>query len=381
MADSNENPYITPLQNEAEILAEVERISRETGYGSLGSAITNSFYGINHRGLGNAAPLNTDVHGLTFFTKPCLNLSYDNIRFARVMTPLLSLNAETQQRAIRAYLDPRRALRENISSPYVDNNNPFIAILTNNLISCSGWPDIVMDTYTSKPGVMREEWSMADGPVRILRTFDLTANFRNIKGDPISLLFNTWLQYMGRVYSGEFDPYPDLLLENEIDYNTRIYRIVLDPTRQFVQKIAAVGASFPTVAPLGAAFNFTEDHPFIRDVDQISIQFRCMGVDYMDPITIKEFNDVVQTFNENMGDDKRAQRNKKLTLSERLFFNYRGYPRIDPYTNEFEIWVPNDVYNRELGNVNDGSKTATSAAQNVIDKAKAAKDRINKLFG
>lgn len=327
----------------------LNKVSKNSGLGEFESAITNTFYGLNYRGVGNAALNNTEQHGLTFFTRPCLNLSYDNIKMVRTFVPLLTESQISYQRAIRVLLDPRAAFEKNVTCPIIDHNNPFIAVLTNNLISLSGWPDLDVDVYTTKPGAMREEFSMIDGYPRILNAFDLTANFRNIKGDPITLLFNIWVMYAARVYRGDFNPYTEMILENTIDYNTRIYRLTLDPTRQYVQKIAATGASFPSASPIGAAFNFTEEQPFTREADQLSIRFRCMGAEYMDPILIREFNELVFGFNPGL--KNQARRNslyKKLTLQERIFFNYRGLPLINPDTNELEIYVDRVMYNNEL---------------------------------
>lgn len=327
---------------------ELSKISRSSGLGDFTSAITNTYYGINYRGVGNAAIYNNEQYGLTFFTRPFLNLTYDNLRANRTFVPLATNEELSVHRAIRTLLDPRGAWQRKITTPLIDHYNAFMPLLTNNLISLSGWPDLDIDTYTSKPGIVQEQVSFVDGNSRIHRTFDLTANFRNIKGDPISLLFNIWTKYSSLVYKGEMDPYIDMMLENRIDYNTRIYRLTLDPSRQYVQKIAACGAAFPTAAPLGTSFDFNEDQPFATQNGQISIPFKCMGVDYLDPITVLEFNRVTVMFNPSMEDGKREATYRKLTLSERQYFNYRGYPRIDPETYEFQVWINNDLYNYEL---------------------------------
>jgi hypothetical protein len=134
-----------------------------------------------------------------------------------------------------------------------------------------------------------------------------------------------------------------MIVENEIDYMTRIYRLVLDPTRTYVQKIANCGAAFPTAVPMGAAFNYTSDSPLANDNEQISIPFQCIGVEYNDPISIQEFNATVVYFNPEMDDGSRSQLFTKLSKSELALFNYQGYPRIAE-DNELEWWVSNDVY-------------------------------------
>ncbi len=330
---------------------EIDIVSRLNGLGSLTSAQSNNFYGINHRGSGNPVPINTDNYGLTFFTRPRLNLSYDNIANSRLLTPLLTDDTTSVQRAIRALLDPDAALdrRDPITSALVDPQQAFMPLLTNNLLSISGWPDIAVDAYTSKEGMYREAYSMIDSVANFWGTYDITASFRTIAGDPITLLFLVWLHYASKVYTGELVPYPDMIIENEIDYNTRIYRLVLDPSRQFVQKIAACGAAFPMNSPLGNAFSFASDGVYNKENDQLQIQFRCMGVDYLDPITIEEFNEVVCQFNTGMRDQARSLTYRKLTKDETYAFNYQGYPRINPLTNELEWWVDQYEYNQFFG--------------------------------
>lgn len=322
----------------------IDLISRHSGYGSLTQAAVNALRGINHRGLGNPIPYNTDNHGLTFFTRPNLNLSYDNLGSDRVLTPMLTDNQITYQRAIRTLLDPIGAFNRGVTTPLVDEKSPFLAILTNHLLSLSGWPDPVVNYYSAKDGPYKETWSMVDDVARNFGSFDLQASFRNIAGDPITLLINTWIRYAARVYDGTMMPYPECIAENEIDYQTAIYRLVLDPSRQYVQKIARTIA-FPTSSNLGAAFNYANDRPFNQDnAEQIQIPFHCIGVDYQDPILIQEFNDIVQLFNRQMTDDQRAYNFVKLKPGELSFFNYYGYPRIDPDTNEMEWWVTNEDY-------------------------------------
>ena len=105
----------------------------------------------------------------------------------------------------------------------VDENNGFIPILTNLITKCDGWPDTVIPTFTTKEGMRREQWGMADGSIDIYESWDMNTSFRNIRDEPLILLFDTWLKYMTYVYEDLMSPYMDFIAENEIDYNTRIY--------------------------------------------------------------------------------------------------------------------------------------------------------------
>ena len=342
-------------------------LSRLSGYGTLSEAATNAMSGINHRGVGNPTPYNTDNHGLTFFTRPRMNMSYDNIAMDRVLTPLLTDRKDSYQRAIRTLLDPDGAFRSTppVVSDLVDHKSPFIALLTNNLLSLNGWPDPGVAYYESKPGVAKEAWAMVDDVARNFSSFDLQASFRNIAGDPITLLFYAWIRYAARVYDGTLMPYPEMIIDNEIDYQTRIYRLVLDPSRQWVQKVAACGASFPYSTSLGAAFNFSSDTPFAQDnAQQISVPFHCTGAEYQDPILFREFNDLVAMFNTDMGDDRRRSVMKELSKDELAYFNYYGYPHIDIRTQRLSWWVDKADYARLLQNIKSATRPAVAPDRN-----------------
>lgn len=329
----------------------LDDVYSRTAVGNLSTAISDTFYGINHRKLPNSIPINKDDHGLTFFTRPRLNLTTDNLRQVRQFVPMLTNNATSIPRAIRALLDTDSEL-EGHSSPLIDPYQAFIPILTNNLITISGWPDIVAPIYTSKPGIYKEAHSHIDGVTFNYEAFSLQANFRNIQGDPITALFLTWVHYASLVFQGIVVPYPDMIIENEIDYQTRIYRLVLDPGRRFVQKIGACGAAFPFSVPMGTAFNVDTDQPYSRSNEQISISFQALGAMYQDDILVDEFNKTVSYQNTDMGgtDEERiANGLKKIEPGLYKTFNHFGYPRINPDTYELEWWMWKREYDELLG--------------------------------
>lgn len=338
----------------------IDDVSRTTGLGSMSDAYTNMLRGINHRGLGNPINANHDNSGIVFFTRPDLNLSYDNLATHRTLTPLATSNAPLSiQRYIRAVLDPKGARNRGVTTPLFDHRNPFIPLLTNNILSLSGWPDIAPETYTSKEGIRKETWSKIDGVYYIYNQFDLTANFRNIAGDPITTMFNVWLQYAVSVTLGEMVPYPENIVESRLDYNTRIYSFVLDPGRRFIQKAAITGASFPTTSPMGAAFNFVGDKTFVQSTEQINVQFNCTGAQYNDPIIFEEFNRLVANFNPQLTieeyDDTRVRirgqgKYFQLTRNSQGIDilkkgNYRGTPLIHPLTHELLWFVDTEEFN------------------------------------
>lgn len=307
-------------------------------------AIGSSFYGINHRQTAPAIPINKDFYGLAFFTRPYMNMSTQNLREVRKFAPLLSTNDRSLPRVIRCLLDHSQA-KQGITSPFVDPHQAFIAPLTNHLLSMAGWPDISVQTFQSPDGLYKEAYSFVDGNIaEDFQLYDITATFRNLPGDPITTFFYYWARYMAAVFEGILVPYPSMIFNNEIDYMTRIYRVILDSTKTKVQKIAATGASFPLNDPIGAAFNFESDRPINQSNDQITINFRCHGAQYLDDILIDEFNRTVEMFNPLMNSQVRRAHYTKVPIAALSVFNNTGYARIDPDTYELEWWVDNDQY-------------------------------------
>lgn len=324
------------------------KISMENALGSRDSIFHDVMYGINRRMRGDNVPANNDLQGLTFFTRPNLNLTYDNISQVRVMSHLLTDDPLTFQRAIRVLLDTTLSVQttgQKVLTDLVDEKLPYIAMLTNSIVSCSGWPDLSLNTYVSPEGMAKESWIMNDKIIEHYEQFTLTCSFQNMRGDPVSLLFLIWLTYMSAVYSEKMVPYPEVLVDNEIDYMTRVYRLVLDKTGTKVQKWAACGAGFPTGGNFGAAFNFSRDSLFTTELDQIQIPFSCVGAMYNDPIVLEEFNLTTCAFNDELLDSVNGSSNTYVPIpgSELKLFNYRGYPIVDLKTNTLLWYIHRQV--------------------------------------
>jgi len=324
-----------------------------SNFGSLERAIGNNLYGIRTQPGYGVVPSASDSQGFTFFTRPQLNLQSDNLRLDRLFYPLLSGNELSIQRYVRTLLDPRLVVGYNrsgikvpgISSPLLDNDMAFISIMSNNLVSISGFPDIALPTYTSKEGLYKESQSMGDGITSVYNSYDVDATFRNTIGDTIIYSMYIWVTYISMVFQGRLSPYPDFILENEIDYNTRIYRVVLDKNRNTVKKIFATGASFPITVPTGAFADYSNDQPLTQVNKEFTIRFKCDGFISFDDILIYEFNKAVGIFNPGMRDGQRNTAMVKVPMSLRAVFDNKLYPRINPDNLELEWWAKTEVFN------------------------------------
>ena len=327
---------------------------QSTPIGSVNSSITNNIYGINHRQVRALIPTNKEVYGFTFFVKPQLNLQSNNIKNLRLLYPLLNNNKLSIQTVARCTLDPRTISGYSIKQGVyvepplncilVDPLQAFIPILTNDIVSISGGQDLALPTFTSKEGLYGQVYSQVDGIARYYGVYDIDATFTNMKGDVIFYLFYTWLHYQANVFEGRLLPYPDFNIANEIDYMTRIYRIILDKTKTTVTKIFATGVCYPYTLPMGQFFDFNIDRPYNEQVKDITIRFKCLGFESVDDILIFEFNETVCQFNPGMRDQYRNEFMTKIDNYTGTIFNNRGYPRIDPNNYNFEWFVFNNLY-------------------------------------
>lgn len=355
------NQLVNVSPEKQEIRDLIDLTSRYNGYGELSRAYTNTLMGFDHRFAGIPVPVNTDSRGMIFFTRPRMNLSYDNIMRDRTLMFMAGEDKNSLGRAIRSWLDPIASRgtyaaagynedngRPKVESNLVDDRSPFIPVLSNALLSMGGWPDIVAEYFSSDQGIRKEQFFYYDGPRRYYGEYDLTCSWRNLPGDPITSLLQAWIMYGMNVLSGNMLPYPNAIVEREIDYNTRIYHFILDPSRRFIQKAAACGAAAPISAGIAAAFNFSSDQPYAQDnMRQISAPFHCVGVDYNDPIIFDEFNRLQAHYNPDMATiNSRETYLVKVPYNELNLFNNYGYPYIDPLSLELQWWVYKPHYDR-----------------------------------
>ena len=333
----------------------VDQIHRSLGLGGISTQTYSVLNGIRVAGGTLPVPPNTDVQGITFFTRPCLNLSYHNVTAIRTLAFLADRTPDSMACAVRCMLNPPNYDRyisgtpdvagygDDSRSDIIDDRNPFIPLLSNTLLSLSGWRDYAPDVWDSKESFSKSQVSWVQSNLRDYSTFELTAVFANIEGDPISALFTVWLEYATAVSEGSMLPFPINIVENRVDYQTRIYELITDRSGRFLQHIASTGASFPMAVPRGAALNFNREQPITTANDKISIPFKCMGAIYDDPITVQMFNRSVWLSNPDMHPDSIAEKMVKIQFDNLKLFDNKCYPRIAD-SLEIEWWATQAVY-------------------------------------
>lgn len=320
---------------------------------------------------------NKDKVGFIFFTRPQLNLQQSNIANMTKLYPLLTTSATSMQTQIRALLDPRlqtpfsmdaggtELFNESVmkqlayatkplAANFVDPYNPFLTILSNTCISVSGFPDITAETFSSKAGLHKEQYVQYDDTTKTLMPIDLSCTFRNVEGDPVSYLHYVWMTYGSAVFEGLMMPYIDYLAQNWIDYQTRIWRLIMDKDNRVVKKIAATLPAIPVSLPMGSFFDFNIETPYNLQNKEINIRFKAMGIEYMDDKLIREFNETILIFNPNMYPEGNPDRGVyprdnymvKVPHNEINIFSHKSYPWINEDTYELEWYTPIAVYKR-----------------------------------
>lgn len=364
----------------------VDKIARTSGTSTFKNAIGNMFSGIDARGMGSPYQKNTDGMGLVFFTRPDLNLSYDNISGNRVLAPMVrdapsgtdEVLDSSMHRAIKLMLSPRLTFNGMNTTNLINVQSPFMDIVGNLLQSLSGWNDISLDSYVSPEGMRKESWSMMDSVAEVNGVFNLTASFANVEGDPITNIFHYWSLYMGLVYTGEIVPWPDNIITNTKDYETRIWRLVLDKNQKYVRKIASCFA-YPKATPIGLNLNYNRENKFATDNDQVSLPFECQGAEYNDPILYEEFNNTVLLFNNKMKPENRSQYMTLLKSDEVGFFNFKAVPWIDVLTLELQWWVTNEDYQRLVELMKDDTPFGLSRDAGYLGSVDPNEDYVNNM--
>lgn len=274
-----------------------ESASQGAGAGSFYGQYQSVLRGIDRFGY-NPLPMNSELTGLTFITRPKLNLSTSSLRQDRTLASLDTTDGTSIAFMIRCLLDTAFGSREDMSgtahsSPLLDQRNPFIPVLTNCIRGMSGWPDPVLDTETTDGGFHSEDLTFAKGSDRLSRSYDLTLTFREIQGGIILALLYIWIKFIDLVTKGNVVAYAEDIYEHRLCYTCSIYRFVLDPSTRVITKWAKATGCFPKSVPLGAAFNINEGEAIISSMASYSVPFQVNKIEYMDPIIFSDFNRLV----------------------------------------------------------------------------------------
>lgn len=339
--------------------------------GSVDRAIANALFGINHRNTGNLVPSNRDQQGYVFVVRPQLNMQKENLSNVRKLYPLLSDKSWSVDRFVRCTLDPRiqvgysfntkpvspenRAYYDSIglhpnsvpaiNCDLVDSRQCFIPLISNMVEKISGWPEAQVPTMSFEPGLFREKYVAVDGMMDDYSEYDIDFAFKGMKGNVLLYLLYIWTYYPTLLIGGQVARYPDYRSENRLDYTTRIWRLTMDESNETVSMLTASGASFWVTTSVAAFADYDRSTAVLNPAKEFTIRCKCMGFQYFDPILVQEFNTTVTQFNSEMGDGLRDTEMIKVPKTWLRYFNFRGYPRINPSNMALEWYIDKTYFN------------------------------------
>ena len=345
----NNAPFYPYKENDEEQNLFLRRASAN-GIGDLDIALGAAVRNINIRSQTALVPQNKEQTGLVLFTKPNCYLHDVACATDRMLSVLMTTNPSSYHSIIRASLDPTGHREDQLdgSPPYVncdlvDPDSIFIPLLTNTCLELTGWPDPILDTSDSTPGRRQEVYGYTDGIFRIHGKFTLTGVFKNIPRDPVRQMLDVWCLYQSNIARGKTFPSLKSIVKRRVNYQTRIWRIVLDDTRQIVTRIGCAHGARPVVTDIGRVFDYSSERP-ITEASNVTTQFICYGAEYNDPILIHEFNLTSTWFCQGLRHkERRDVEYVKLKPEEWQIFG-GAYPLIDEDTNEMQWWVTKERY-------------------------------------
>lgn len=327
----------------------VGSISRGSGRGNVSASYHNVFKGKNWTGGIPYLEQPRDKLGCCFISRTDLLLSRENIKGHRFMEPLINPNYTSSGRALAAILDPRGS-RNGRASPLMDPYYGFNPIADNTIVSCTGWPNNVVNVTPTAPNERGASTLLIEGKFKNGKEFDLTMEHLNTEGDILSHMYQILTRWGTMVRAGEVSMYDDNITLDRVDYKSRIYRFVFDPTGTRLEQFTMTGEAFPISDTIGTAMNYDTTSGKNEGYDTVSASWKCGGYFHNDPIVIDEFNKTQILHNPAMADGVREKTYYRIGSDEGKpsllvadLFKYYGYPRIHPITLEFEIWVPNLV--------------------------------------
>lgn len=312
-------------------------------------AIGLSLYGMSLDARLPQFGFDNESSSMVFFTRPQLNLSSENIAQVREFANLNSNVKSGISNWVRNTLDPRLsdpALGKNlggVKSPLVNNNYGFIPALSNLCMKTTGWPTRAVSTYVSEPGKYREVYMQVDGRSRLEGPVTLTCEFSRIPGDPVTSLFETWGVYPEYVFEGLMDPYIDMIIAREIDYNIRMFVFNFDWSGT---RIVRAGSTLPGIVMVsgdGEPFNFDRSGIPFTDVPTVSFPMKFPAVVQNDPAILSDFNEIMSTFHSKMTRGGPTGM-KKIGYNFRGYFKGYLYPWIDLKTSRMETYVESSIF-------------------------------------
>ncbi|QDB70265.1 hypothetical protein CF8_0097 [Aeromonas phage CF8] len=310
---------------------------RSQGSPGYTSPLINSLRGFRILGTGPAMmPLSDNTIGLSFVTRPQLNLTDDNISRSEKLCSLLGCSQYSIGAYVRGMLDERWAAA---NQPVAVNNKiPFIPCLTGYLKTSTGFGDLQMQIQGSDPGIREQVYQRVASKLEENGMYTMSQTYFNPKPMVIPALFQTWQDYISEVVSGDrhLTPRDFYLFSNRVDFDCRIYHLIMNKDAEYLEHIFATVQSIPNTYQAGALANIDNTQNSIRaeGQDDFSVQFSSVGMRFNELGLIQAFNEHSFSYNPGLRPDKRLSYYRMLKTSEYEEYGYGAYPLLLPMQDD-----------------------------------------------
>ena len=305
----------------------------DSGTPGYTAPLINSLRGFRLLGRGPAMmPLSDNTIGLAFVTRPQLNLTDDNVSRSEKLCSLMGVSQYSIGAYIRGMLDERWAAA---NQPIMLNNQiPFITCLTEYLKTSTGFGDLQIQTQSSEPGIRDQVYQRVSSKLEENGIFTMAQTYYNPKPSVIPALFQVWEDYISEVTSGDrnLSPRDFYLFGNRIDYDCRIYHLIMNKDAEFLEHIFATVQSIPTTYPAGSMANIDNTQNSLRaeGQDDFSVQFSSAGMRFNELGLIQSFNEHSYLYNPALRPENRNTYYRILSTKEYQAYNYGAVPLLLP---------------------------------------------------
>ena len=291
-----------------------ENVSVSMGQGPVNNYLQTALSRLDRFGT-MMMPLNHELSGMTFITRPNLNLSASNIRMDAVLSTLDTMVPRSIPFMMRALLDTTLSSTHKMNAPGGFTNqersefltkvdqcpifnprSPFLTPLCNCLTDISGYSDLIVETETTQGGFYSEDMTYAKGSDLLNKSTELTLGFRDVQGGVIMALLYIWDLYIALQCKGEVMAYADDIYAQRLNYTVSIYRFTFDATREIITGWSKATGCYPKAVPIGARFNINQGEVYSSSAAKFTVPFVVNKIEYMNPEVLKDFNILVSRY-------------------------------------------------------------------------------------
>lgn len=309
----------------------------DQGTPGYNAPLLNTMRGFRMVGVGPAMmPLSDNIIGFSFVTRPQLNLTDENILKSERLQSLYGVSQYSMGAYVRGILDERWGAANQVVG--LNNKMPFIPVLTGYLKSSTGFGDLQMQIQTSAPGIRDQVYQRVASKLEENGQYTMSQTYWNPRPSLIPAIFQTWEDWISEVTSGDrqLSPRDTYLFGNRIDFDCRIYHLILNKDTEFLEHIFATVQSIPNTYPAGSQANIDTTQTSARGEgqDDFTVQFSSTGMRFNELGLIKAFNDHSFMYNPGLKPGVRDRYYRKLARNELQQYAYGAYPLLLPVVNQ-----------------------------------------------